>query len=73
MTVEWRSRGDAAPGTSGELLDAVRSRELGTDGLVVFAASESNEMTAIRRHLRDEVGLPAAAVHAIAYWRRRPA
>ncbi|MAT06544.1 MAG: hypothetical protein CL424_16010 [Acidimicrobiaceae bacterium] len=70
MSVEWRSRGDAAPGTSGQLLDAVRSRDLDADDLVVFGAGESREMTAIRRHLRDDVGMAATAVHAIAYWRR---
>ncbi|TDT17934.1 NADPH-dependent ferric siderophore reductase [Ilumatobacter fluminis] len=69
--VEWLARGDAAPGTSGRLLDAVRARDLDPDGLVVFAAGESREMTAIRRHLRDAVGLNSTAVHAIAYWRRR--
>lgn len=71
VSVEWRSRGAAEPGTSGELLDAVRSRHLDTDGLVVFAAGESTEMTAIRRHLRHEVGLTSTAVHATGYWRRR--
>ncbi|MCB0967248.1 MAG: SIP domain-containing protein [Ilumatobacter sp.] len=72
LAVEWCARGEAESGTSGNLLAAVRRRDLDPSGLVVFGAGESREMTAIRRYLRGDVGMSATAVHAIAYWRRRP-
>ncbi len=72
VTVEWRSRGTAAPGTSGELLAAVRERNIDPTRTVVFGAGEAHEMTAIRRYLRDDLGMSGRAVHAVSYWRRTP-
>jgi NADPH-dependent ferric siderophore reductase len=67
--VRWLHRDGADPGTGTRLLDAVRSVELGPRTYAVGAA-ESRQVTAIRRHLRDERGLPAERVSMTGYWRR---
>lgn len=66
--IDWHFRGDAAPGSGTRLLDAVRSCTIGD--AVVFGAGESRQMTAIRRLVRHERGLPAEDVSVIGYWRR---
>jgi NADPH-dependent ferric siderophore reductase len=69
-TVRWLFRGDAEPGTGDALLRAVRDIDLDAAGLVAFGAAESRQITAVRRHLRDDVGMPAASVFMTGYWRR---
>ncbi len=69
-TVQWLFRGDAEAGTGDALLGAVRQLDLDPAGLVAFGAAESRQITAVRRYLRDDVGMPAANVFMTGYWRR---
>lgn len=70
LDVVWVERGDGEPGTGRRLLAAVERLELDAAGLVAFGAAESREITAVRRHLRDEWGMAQDAVHLTGYWRR---
>jgi NADPH-dependent ferric siderophore reductase len=70
LDVVWVERGDGVPGAGRRLLAAVQRLALDVDGLVAFGAAESREITAVRRHLRDERGMPQATVHMTGYWRR---
>ena len=74
-SVVWLFRGADEPGTGTRLFDAVRAEPIVADGLVVFGAGESKQMTQIRKYLRHDVGLAASAVYVTGYWRRarRPA
>jgi NADPH-dependent ferric siderophore reductase len=66
--VVWVRRGEAAPGTTSLLLDAVRRVVLPGD-VYAWGGAESRIMTTIRRHLRDEVGLAQEQVAMTGYWR----
>lgn len=68
--VEWLFRGDEAPGTGGRLVSAVEAWDADLSGTYCFGAGESREMTAIRKHLRNERSLPREWVQMTAYWRR---
>lgn len=68
--VEWLFRGDDAPGTGGRLCAAVEALEGDLPNTYVFGAGESREMTAIRKHLRNERGLSRESVQMTSYWRR---
>ena len=81
-TVHWLFRGDRDPGVGTDFVDTVRSlldpndsgiASIGVDGLVAFGAGESRQVTAIRKYLRHEVGLPAEQVFMVGYWRRSAA
>lgn len=74
-SITWKHRGDAPAGTTHQLLDTVRavdihSLDTRSDRVYAWGGAESRVMTAIRRHLRDDVGLPADRVAMTAYWRR---
>lgn len=67
--VHWLFRREDAPGTGGRLLAAVQ--DLGEEtNRYCFGAGESREMTAIRKHLRTQRGLPREWVQMTTYWRR---
>jgi NADPH-dependent ferric siderophore reductase len=66
----WRYRAEAAPGTTSYLIDAVRDLDVPTSSTYAWGGAESKSMTAIRRYLRDRVGLPHERVAMTAYWRR---
>ncbi len=70
ITVHWVFRGDDEPGTGDRLLSVVRELELDADGLVAFGAAESRQITAVRKYVRHELGIPAARVSMTGYWRR---
>lgn len=70
VDVIWVERRGTAPGTSGLLLDAVRSLDLDVSRLYAFGAGESHEVSAIRRHLRHDRGMSCDAVSMTGYWRR---
>ncbi len=72
-TIHWLFRGDAEPGVGTQFVDTVRSLDLDTTGLVAFGAGESRQVTAIRKYLRHEVGLPSDQVFMVGYWRRTAA
>lgn len=75
VTIRWIDRGAHEPGTGTQLLDAVRGlAETGAlpDDVEVYGAGESKQLTAIRKFLRNDVGLPKDQVNLVAYWRRTP-
>lgn len=68
-TVHWVARaGERGTGTA--LVDTVTTLELETEGLYAYGAAESREITAVRKHLRGERGIPGPQVQMIGYWRR---
>jgi len=73
VDVTWRYRRGAAPGTTSGLVDAVRALDWpdGSTHAATYAwgGAESKAITAVRRHLRDERGLPQDAVSMTGYWR----
>ena len=70
IDVTWVYRHGAAPGTvSDRTLAAVRALELPATPGFVWGGGESRTMTAVRRHVRDERGLPRDRVSLVAYWR----
>jgi NADPH-dependent ferric siderophore reductase len=69
-SMTWCFRGGEAPGTTGRLLDAVIAASFDPAATTVFAAGESREVTAIRKHLRNRLRMPPERVHCTGYWRR---
>lgn len=69
--VRWLFRGNDEPGTGTRLIDAVRELDVDRPGLVAFGAGESRQMSAIRRLLRRDHGVPADHVSMTGYWRRQ--
>ena len=71
VEVRWLHRGDAAPGTSTLLADAVAALPR-PDGDDVFAwvGAESATVRTVRADLRGRWGLRRSQHHAIGYWRR---
>lgn len=69
-TVIWADRDGAEHGTGSHLVDAVRALDLEVDGLYAYGAGESRQVTAVRKHLRSERGVPGPQVRMVAYWRR---
>lgn len=67
--VTWLHRDGAPAGTTTLLVDAVRRLEWPPGTPYAWGGGESRAMTAVRRHLRREVGLPREAVSMVAYWR----
>jgi NADPH-dependent ferric siderophore reductase len=67
--VTWLHRDGAAPGTTRLLLDAVAALPWPGGTPYAWGGGESGAMTAVRRHLRDDVGLDREAVSMGAYWR----
>jgi NADPH-dependent ferric siderophore reductase len=68
--VTWLYRRGAEPGTTTLLADAVRAMPWPGGTPYVWGGGESRAMTAVRRHVRGELGLPRDAVSLVAYWRR---
>ncbi len=63
----WLHRDGAKPGES--LVSAVRALELpGGDGYA-WVATEAESARALRRYLRDELGLPKASTKITGYWK----
>ncbi|MET0324009.1 MAG: siderophore-interacting protein, partial [Ilumatobacteraceae bacterium] len=69
VSVTWCYRRGAAPGTTTALVDAVRARDRPAGTTYAWGGAESRAITAVRRHLRDECGLPQEAVSMTGYWR----
>ncbi|MEM9464864.1 MAG: siderophore-interacting protein [Actinomycetota bacterium] len=64
-TVHWVHRADGRP-----LADVIAGLDLDVEGLYAFGAAESRDISAVRRHLRRDLGMSADAVHMTGYWRR---
>jgi NADPH-dependent ferric siderophore reductase len=69
-TVQWVSRDGAAHGEGTALVAAVAALALDTTRLYAYGAAESREVTAVRKHLRRTLGMPAVQVQMVGYWRR---
>jgi NADPH-dependent ferric siderophore reductase len=70
IDVHWLYRSGAAPGTTTLLVDAVRRLPRPTASTYVWGGGESRAMTAVRRYVRDEIGVGRSSVDLVAYWRR---
>lgn len=68
LTVEWVPRRSEPPGAGAQLLDAV-VRSVATAPDAAFGAAESRQISAVRRHLRGALGMPASAMQMTGYWR----
>lgn len=69
VQITWLHRKGTPPGRSASLVEAVRSLEFPEGAVYVWGAGESQTVTALRRHLRDERGLAAGTLSLTAYWR----
>lgn len=71
LSVTWVLRGSEPAGHTNRLLDAVS--EIAPDAApdTAFGAAESRHISAVRRHVRNELGLPADRVLMTGYWRRQ--
>lgn len=67
LEVAWVDRGDV-PGATNRLLGAVMSAVTGVPD-AAFGAAESHQISAVRRHVRKVLGVPAARVLMTGYWR----
>lgn len=68
-SVRWAYRNGEPAGTTTTLLDEVTQLDLSCGQLYAWGGAESRAMTAVRRYLRDEVGLPQESVAMTGYWR----
>lgn len=73
VEVHWLHRGGAAPGTTTLLVDAIRTMPAPRPTAYAWGGAESRGLTAVRRHLRHDVGLPRERVSLVAYWRHADA
>lgn len=71
VEVIWCHRDGAPAGTTTLLVDAVRALPAFEGTPYVFGGGESKNMTAVRRHVRDERGLERDEVSLVAYWRHQ--
>jgi NADPH-dependent ferric siderophore reductase len=70
VTVRWLHRGDAVPGESTLLVEAVAALEPPGGDVFAWVGAESAAVRAIRTDLRSRWGLGRSGHHAIGYWRR---
>jgi NADPH-dependent ferric siderophore reductase len=68
--ITWLHRDGAPAGTTDLLSDSVRAMQWPTGKPYVWGGGESHAMTAVRKCVRHELGLPREAVSLMAYWRR---
>lgn len=69
IDVTWLYRRGAAPGTTTLLADAVRALVWPAGRPYVWGGAESHAMTAVRKYVRHELGLPRESVDLVGYWR----
>ncbi|MEN3284792.1 MAG: hypothetical protein V7607_5932 [Solirubrobacteraceae bacterium] len=70
VELTWLHRGDREPGTTSLLEDAVRELALPPGDGFAWAATEADTARSLRRHLREERGLPREWTRITGYWRR---
>jgi NADPH-dependent ferric siderophore reductase len=70
VQVTWLPRHHAHGPHDGRIADAVRAAALPPGRPYAWGGGESRGMTALRKHLRREVGLAREQVSLLAYWRR---
>jgi NADPH-dependent ferric siderophore reductase len=69
--ISWLHRGGNGSRPGDLLVEAVRSFDWPSTPVRVWAAGESFAMRAIRRHVRDELGVPHELHRVVGYWRER--
>jgi NADPH-dependent ferric siderophore reductase len=69
-SIRWLYRGDAEPGTTTLLADAVREAEWWPGDVFAWVAGETMSIKPIRRYLREERQVPKENVEVTGYWRR---
>lgn len=70
LDLRWLHRDGAEPGSTDLLEQAIRRLDLpGGDGFV-WVAAEADVVRPLRRHLREERGLPKAFTRITGYWKR---
>ena len=67
--VTWLYRDGAPPGTTTLLADAVRALPWPGGTPYAWGGGESRAMTAVRKYVRQEIGLAREQVSLVAYWR----
>ncbi|NLF04102.1 MAG: siderophore-interacting protein [Actinomycetales bacterium] len=70
VEVRWLHRGDAAPGASSVLAEAFAELGAIDADTFVWVGGEATSLVPVRRHLRRDLGLPAAQAEVQGYWRR---
>ena len=71
LDVRWLHRDGAAAGTTTLLADAVADLVLPAGPGRAWGGGEALAMRAVRRHVREQRGLPAEAVSVLGYWKHR--
>jgi NADPH-dependent ferric siderophore reductase len=69
LDVTWIFRNGRPAGTTTALFDAVVTGEWRSGRPYVWGGGESHVMTAVRKYVRRDRGLPREAVSLLAYWR----
>jgi NADPH-dependent ferric siderophore reductase len=69
MRVTWLHGNGHGP--TARLVEAVHQYAWDSEDVQVWAAGEALAMRAIRRHLRDQLGLPHERFQVVGYWRDR--
>lgn len=70
-TIEWIHRGDQESGTTDFLTECCDRFDWPADGDVhVWAAAEGRRIYALRKHVREVVGLERGQYQLMGYWRR---
>ena len=68
-SVTWVHSGNATPGTSGRVEQAVREADHPTKDCQAWVGGESRMVRAVERYLSGECNLGRASIHAHGYWR----
>ena len=71
LNVTWLHRDGLPAGETTLLSDAVRAVEPLSTPFYAWGAGEFRAMNSIRKHLREQCGLDAGAMSALAYWRHK--
>lgn len=69
VAIHWLHRDGAAAGTTGQLLDAVRTAEFRAGQVFAWIAGESSAVRALRRHLVDDRDVEKRSIDFAGYWR----
>ena len=69
VEVRWFFRDGVAAGASDLLLDATRALTFPPGKVYIWGGGERRVMSAIKKYLHDERGIPADAVSILNYWR----
>ena len=69
VTVTWLYRDGVAAGESDLLIDAVRNLSFPAGSVYAWGGGEQRAMSAIKKYLHEERGLPNEAISILNYWR----